>query len=622
MLRFPGKTLFACLGLLLATIAIYWAGLTGPFLFDDYPNIVSNPLIQIEQLDWPSLKRAAGGYVPGELGRPLATIGFAIDFLFWGKNPWGYKLHSVIVHAVNTVLVFGLVRRLLGLPAAGWTGSNQTLAACVIAMVWAAHPLQVSTVLYVVQRMEMLALTFVLSALLVYLHGRLRQQAGSVGWPWLLASAALAGLGLLSKENAALFPVYTLALELTVLKFAGRDDGFERRLAWAYGLATAAAAVVFFLVVLPPQLSPEAYAYRDFSLAERLLTQLRVLPLYLGQIILPMPGSMVFYYDQLEPSRGLLNPVTTLLGALLIGSLLAIAVRYRHRRPLLALGIGWFFGAHLITSNVLALELVFEHRNYFAILGIILAVADLVQRVPVKDTETGKSIIVGLLVAFVLFLGVIRSATWGSELHLLTDFVSKNPDSPRASNDLATFYVGMSDGNPASPFYAWGMKEFERGSHLPKSSPLPEQGLILAAASVGEPVNPEWWDRIIVKLETNPIGVQERLAVMGLVTQRMAGIELDDRRLADTYTTMLRRSPQPAAVYAALGDHAANRLLDDELAMSLFLRAIDSSRNDPAYVRQIIGALVQEGHFDIAQAGLVRAQALGIDMPAEEAVSP
>lgn len=622
MPHFPGKTVFACLGLVLTTLTIYWAGLGGPFLFDDYPNIVSNPLIQIERLDWPSLARAAQGYVPGELGRPLATVGFAFDYLFWGKNPWGYKLHSVIVHAINALLVFGLLRRLLAVPAAGWSSRNPTLAASVMAMAWAAHPLQVSTVLYIVQRMEMLAVTFVLLGLIAYLHGRLKQQAGLAGWPWLVLSAALAGLGLLGKETAALFPVYTLALELTVLKFAGRSDGFKRRLAWAYGLATTAAAVVFVLVVLPPQMTTEAYAYRDFSLAERLLTQLRVLPLYLGQIVLPLPGSLVFYYDQLEPSRGLLEPATTLLGALLIGTLLAIAIRLRHRFPLVALGIGWFFGAHLITSNVLALELAFEHRNYFALLGVILVLADLIQRIPVTDTQTGKSIMVGLLVAFLMFFGAIRSATWGSELHLMTDLVSKNPESPRASNDLATLYVGMADGNPASPFYAWGISEFERGSRLAKSSPLPEQGLILSAATMGEPVKPEWWDRIIFKLETKPIGVQEKLAVMGLVTQRMAGIELDDRRLAQTYMTMVRRSPQPAAVYAALGDHAANRLHDNVLAQSLFLEAIDGSRNDPAYARQIIEALVQEGHIEIAQAALSRAEVLGINIPSDRVQSP
>lgn len=614
MQRLLGSPWTICIGLALATLAIYWPGLTGAFLFDDYPNIVSNPIIQIESLDWESIQRAARGYLPGEIGRPLATIGFAIDYLAWGKNPWGYKLHSVSVHAATALLVFALVRRLLGIPVAGWQERNTTLAAGVIALAWAAHPLQASTVLYVVQRMEILCHTFVLLGLLAYLHGRLKQQAGGRGALWLVVSVALAMAGMLSKESAALFPVYTLALELTLLRFRGNTPEFARRLAWAYGLASAGAALVFFLLVLPPQLAPEAYAYRPFSLAERLLTQLRILPMYLGQILYPLPRYMVFYYDQVEASRSLLQPMTTLMGGLLIASLLSLALAMRRRAPMIALGILWYFGAHVITSNVLPLEMAFEHRNYFALLGVLLALADLVRRIPVKDTQTGKSVAVGLMVAFVVFLGVIRSATWGNEFHLHTDLVSNNPSSPRASNDLATFYIGMSGSDPASPFYAWGIREFERGSRLPNSSPLPEQGLILSAATTGEPVLGEWWERMIRKLETRPIGIQEQLAVTGLLRQRAAGITLDDRKLAQAYTVLADRSPLPASSYAAMGDHAINILGDGELATRLFLEAIDASTRNPAYARQIIEALTMEGHVAVANSALERANKLGIPL--------
>jgi hypothetical protein len=399
---------------------------------------------------------------------------------------------------------------------------------------------------------------------------------------------------------------------LTLLQFAGATPAFGRRLALAYGAATIAGLLVFLLVVLPPQLAPEVYAFRPFSLEERLLTQLRVLPMYLGQILFPLPRYMVFYYDQIVPSQGWLQPATTLFGGLLILGLLALAALLRQRAPLVALGILWFFGAHFITSNVLPLEIAFEHRNYFALLGVLLALADLIRRVPVQDTQTGKTIMVGLATVFVVFLCVIRTATWGAEFHLHTDLVSNNPNSPRASNDLATFYIGMSDSNPASPFYAWGIREFERGSRLPNASPLAEQGLILSAATTGEPVLDEWWDRLLSKLRTRPIGVQEGLAVTGLLSQRSAGIEMDDRRLADAYTILARRSGQSAPTFASMGDHAINVLGDEALATELFLRAIDGCVGNPAYANQIISVLLSEGHVSIAQAALNRADALGI----------
>src|SRR5690606_13318529 len=140
-------------------------------------------------------------------------------------------------------------------------------------------------------------------------------------------------------------------------------------------------------------------------------------------------------------------------------------------------------------------------------------------------------------------------------LHLAMELVALNPDSERASNDLATLYVGMSDGNPDSPFYAMGALEFERGSRLPGASPLPEQGLILMAATTGQPVKDAWWDRLIHKVRTRPLGPQETMSVTGLMSQRYRGVALDDRRLSEAYAALLQRAPQ-AHLFARYGDFA------------------------------------------------------------------
>ena len=599
----------------LVCLLVYFPGLSGGFLFDDFPNIVTNTRVHAESLDAESLSRAAAGYEPGAYGRPIATIGFAFDYYLGGKNPWGYKLHSLIVHLVNALLVLALVRTLLSLPRAGGGWPRWTPAA--IALAWAIHPLQASTVLYIVQRMEMLAVTFVLLALLAYLRGRIRQRDGQSGAAWLVTSAVLAGLGMLAKETAVLFPVYALALELTLLRFEASEPRTRRFLQRAYAAGVVIALLAFSLWLVPRYATPEAYAHRDFTLYERLLTQLRVLPMYLGQILLPLPSQMPFYYDAYPKSTGWLSPATTLAGGLAILALLAAAWRLNRHLPLATLGILWFFAAHLLSSTVINLELVFEHRNYFALLGILVTLAVLLRRIPTSDQAAAR-LATGALVIGLAALCAIRAATWGDPLVLAADLVARAPLSPRASSDLATLYVALSDSNPDSPFFDFGRKEFERGSRLPNASPLPEQGLILMAATTGQPVLDEWWRRMILKLETRPIGTQESLAVMGLVRQRMAGISLDDAKLADTYKTLARHSTQPPAIYALLGDHAANRLRDNDLAQSLFLDAIDGSRSDPAFVRRIIETLIQEGHVDLAQAAIARAESLGIALPPDE----
>lgn len=599
------------LPLVLAALAslVYWPGLGGGFILDDYSNIVFNRRVHAESLTWVALQSAAQAYEPGLYGRPLATVTFAINYALGGDNPWGFKFAGLLVHLANALLVFWLLRRVLALPAAGHRWGPA--AAFTIALLWAVHPLQVSSVLYVVQRMETLALTFVLLALINYLHGRTAQIQGWRGWPWLAGSALLAGIGLLSKETAALFPVYTLALELTVLGFEARKLWTRRVLQTCYAIGFGVAALVFAIYVAPPYLAPDAFAGRDFDLEQRLLSQLRVLPMHIGQILLPLPAYLSFYYDDFVKSTGWLSPATTLAGGVFLLALLVSAWGVRKRMPLAALGIFWFFSAHLLTSNVFTLELVFEHRNYFALLGVLLALADLVERLPMRDGPRLKHFAIAIGVLVFGFLCLLRSATWGDPVLLATELVAKNPESPRASHDLATIYVGMSNSDPESPFYAMGERELERGSRLPGASPLHEQALILMAATTGQPVKPEWWHRLIHKVETRPVGPQEMLAVTSLLKQRYRGIELDDHQLARVFVALLERKPS-AHLYARYGDFSLNYLGDIALARRMFFEAVDHSIDDPDYAERIAAALVAEGQPALAADVIAHARGITI----------
>ncbi|WP_162315552.1 ArnT family glycosyltransferase [Pseudoxanthomonas yeongjuensis] len=606
------NTLLLSLTLLVLTAGVYWPGLSGRFLLDDFSNIVSNDRVHAATLDWKTIKTAASAYQPGDFGRPLATVTFAVNHAIGGTDPWGYKVANLLVHLANALLVFWLLQCLLALPRIGTdAGRWRTPVAFTVALLWAIHPLQVSTVLYVVQRMEMLSLTFVLLALLAYLRGRLNQRKGTKGWPWLALSALLGATGTLGKETAVLFPFYTLSLELTVLGFHAQTPRVRRFLKIAYATGLAIAFALFVIWVIPQYSADDSYAIRDFTAYERVLSQFRVLPMYLGQILLPLPDSMPFYYDTFQKSSGWLDPATTLAGAIFLLVLIFTAWKFRQRMPLVALGIFLFFAAHLLTSNVFNVELVFEHRNYFALLGILLTVGDLVRRIPVRDGPAIKYVAVGAIVLAFGFLAILRTATFGSALHLAMDLVAKNQASTRASMDLGTVYLVMSNSNPNSPFFSMAAQEFERGSRLPNSSPLPEQGLILMAATTGQPVRAEWWDGLVKKIRTRPASPQEVAAVTGLMKQRYAGIEMDDHRLSQAYAALLVRAPSPQ-FYARYGDYALTYLHDEGLADRMFVAAIESNPSDSEYAARIFANLTADGHARQAAAVHRRAVSLGL----------
>ena len=211
---------------------VYLPGISGPWLFDDYGNILRNTFVRITTLNADSLYHAAYSLQAGPLKRPIAMLSFALNYYFVGgfNNTTSYKLTNLVIHGINGLLIFWLVRliftRLNRLTPSVQVKTNTLLnvnAAALIALLWVVHPIQLTSVLYVVQRMAELSAFFMLLGMIGYLKGRIQIIDGRPNGIWLiLLSLTFAlTLGMLSKENAALLPVFVLAMEFTL--FSGES---------------------------------------------------------------------------------------------------------------------------------------------------------------------------------------------------------------------------------------------------------------------------------------------------------------------------------------------------------------------------------------------------------------
>lgn len=575
------------LGLLAAlifclTLLVFWPGLNGAFLLDDYNNIVTNEKVQITTLTWDSLWRAANAYLDGT--RQLAMVSFALNAYWAGVSPWAYKLTGLIVHAVNAALVLVLVYQLLQFTQIAKTARRQWVAAAV-ALVWALHPLQVSSALYVVQRMETLCYAFMILSLIFYLHARVKQiEQGKAHWGWWSAVLLSAVLALLSKESAVLLPLFTLVLEIFVLHFAGVTQRQRRFWQCSYGVGSFVALLVFVFLVVPHYASAELASGRDFNTSERLLTQLRVLVLYLYEIVLPIPNHMTFYYDDMVKSTGWLAPISTLWSGLLLLILFITAVMVRKRYPLAALGILWFFTAHFLTSNVVALEMVFEHRNYFALLGVLLVGVEAVLRIPVRNNSSLVCFVIGILVLIIASLGWMRAATWGNPFLLAVDMAKNNPDSARANNDLGLMYMRMSKNDPESPFFHSAARQFEVASRLHNSSSVSVVNLILMDAAVRdlpdqskqEPLIDieDVWQRYLQRLQSEPMRADNSGSLWKLLDSRLNGVVLDDDNLLRALSIILEHGNNLDYHYARAADYFLLVVDDRERASELYAHAV------------------------------------------------
>lgn len=138
--------------------------------------------------------------------RPLVFLSFALDWTTWGLNAAGFHLTNVVLHAVNTMLVYALARRV-----------GDARVACVAALLFTLHPANQEAVLWVSGRFDLLATAWILGSLVLLWSPR--------GWPYWIGVACF-GLALLSKESAA--TVVILAAAHGVLM-----DGRDSR--WAVG---------------------------------------------------------------------------------------------------------------------------------------------------------------------------------------------------------------------------------------------------------------------------------------------------------------------------------------------------------------------------------------------------
>ncbi|WP_354515178.1 MULTISPECIES: hypothetical protein [unclassified Luteibacter] len=599
-----------------ATSAIYAPGVHGGFIFDDFPNIVDNPGVQPSNASLASMVRSALSSPSSEFKRPLASLTFAANFLVSGMNASAMKVTNVVIHLANGLLVFLLCVLLLRSIGERTGGSRHTsVTAALVAGCWLLLPINLTAVLYVVQRMESLANFFVLLGLLGYARSRMRMQR-SVSAGGLIAAVAsilfFTALGLMAKETAVLLPLYALAIELVVFRGlslraipAGTPISRDKRIVAMYVLLLAIPMVAGLAWILPSLLSPSGWSTRDFTLGTRLLSEARIVADYMTWTIAPTPGALSFYHDDFVTSTGLLSPWTTAISIAILAGVAVLAFALRSRLPAVSLGLLFFLSCHLLTGTILPLELVYEHRNYFASMGLMLAIIPLL--VPWTSRERPGFVLLRrtLLIAFMANAGaqlVVASKAWSNPLSLAQELAERAPTSPRAQYELGRTYIILSRYKPESPFSPLVYAPLEAAAALKGSTILPEQALIFFNSRLDRPLKDAWWESINRKLEDNKIGVQDESALGALSDcMRQQLCQLPTGRMMQAYLAALSHESRSARLLAMYSDFAWNQLNDRKLSLQVSREAVAKNAREPAYRVSLINKLVAMGNLDEAR---------------------
>ena len=265
--RFSRRDALAALALcLLAGISYLPAMLWGGFVWDDLIWYKSQAVLEWSGLStiwsWPSSIEKERHYWP------LTYTTFWLEHKIWGLEPAGYHIVNVMLHLINSLLLWRVLLR-LAVPGA-W----------VVAAVFAVHPLHVESVAWIIERKDVLSGLFYLTAVLVWL--RFLEQPR----PWRYGLALLLFVaGLLSKSVVVTLPVALLIVQWWKI---GRITGKDlQRLA------------PFFLVALLIT-AGDLYSYDsgrinlDYSWPERVLIASRALWFYAGKLAWPTDLSVIY----------------------------------------------------------------------------------------------------------------------------------------------------------------------------------------------------------------------------------------------------------------------------------------------------------------------------------------
>jgi Tfp pilus assembly protein PilF len=432
---------------------VYFNSLDVPFYFDDADNI-QHPSLRLENFSSGTVKEVIS---QGALKtRPVSNLSFALNYYFGEYRVQGYHLVNILIHIATSFILFLFVQITLNINKDVQLARVSTLLAFSTALLWLVHPTATQSVTYLVQRMNSLASMFYILSMLMYVYGRRTHRSqdmnGRRGKAYSLYCVSLVS-GLLavgSKEMAATLPLTFLMYEWFFIQ-----DLSVKWIKKGVSVLVLSVTLVFSFAwfytngnILERTIL--GYGGRDFTLAERLFTQLHVVVHYISLFFYPKPDRLTFDYD-FPLSTSLLSPSTTLYAALILIILLVTGVLAAKKYRLFAFCIFWFFITLSVESSVVPLEIIYEHRLYLPSMMMALATAWALHFLVRRATLV---CCVSVAVSLVLSAWTIeRNRVWQEPLVFWQDGVKKTPKNARVHVNLGREYFKIGEYEKAKSHY-------------------------------------------------------------------------------------------------------------------------------------------------------------------------
>lgn len=430
------------MSLLVLIVTVYSSSFKGTWHYDDYANIVNNKNIHMDGITLDAVTKTI--YKPSQIStrkkiqRPLSYFTFALNYYSGGLDPFGYHLTNLAIHYFAAVFLFLFIKKTLLLPVIQERYRKWAYPIALISSVfWAVHPINVTAVTYIVQRMASMAGLFYIMSLYVYAiartHGNRKKAVGFYCLFGILSVSALC-----TKENAAMLPVVIWVYEIFLVQGVGKIN-ISRDI--KIGVAACVVVMVMGFLYTNPLTLFNGFDHRPFTPFERVLTESRVIWYYISLLVYPLLSRVTLLHD-VAISTSLITPVTTFLSLGCILTMMAWAIVIASKRhPFIGFCVLFYFLNHAIEGSFLSLELVYEHRNYLPSMlfwpPLAIWFMEVIEYFSYKKVLQFSVVMAGvLLIAANCHTTYAYSRVFKSGISLWSDNVKKSPDLSIVHNNL------------------------------------------------------------------------------------------------------------------------------------------------------------------------------------------
>ena len=350
--------------LIVLTVALYYPVKKHPFVnYDDNVYVTENLHVQ-NGLTWDTVSWAFVSYDAGNW-HPITWMSHALDFQMYDQDAGGHHQTSMLLHAFNAVLLFWVL----------WRATSYMGRSCVVAALFAVHPLNVESVVWISERKTVLSMMFFLLAL-----GAYRWYASSPRLGRYAVVALLFAFGLMCKPQIITFPFVLLLWDYWPLKRMvmgndpARDSAFPQKTIRAlveeklplFGIAAASAV----MTMKAQSASGAVLSLSSTPLSVRLSNAIVSYVKYIGKAF--WPANLAPMY----PHPGASLPAWQVYGGLLILVAFSMLVYERRSQRYLPVGWLWFIGTMVPMIGIVQVgrQAMADRYAYLPLIGIFIMV--------------------------------------------------------------------------------------------------------------------------------------------------------------------------------------------------------------------------------------------------------